>query len=239
MNAEGRSTTTRLVAFGEELWVADGPVCSFHGFPYPTRMAVIRLANGELFVWSPVRLDAALRAEVDALGRVMHLIEPNALHHLFLPDWIKAYPAARIYAPPGLSRKRRDIRFDAELGDAPEPGWAGEVEQIVLKGSVALTEILFFHARSRTALICDSIQSFPRRWFKGWRGLVARLDGIVQPDIGAPREWRLSFFNRKAARAAVERLLALAPERVVLAHADAAASDGAALIRRGFAWLLR
>ena len=154
-------------------------------------------------------------------------------------DWVKAYPGARIYAPPGLKKKRKDIRFDAELGDVPEPGWAGQIEQIALKGSVALTEIFFFHRKSRTALICDSIQSFPRRWFKGWRGLVARLDGIVQPSIGAPGEWRLSFFNRKAARIAVERLLALAPERVVLAHSDMADSDGALLIRRGFSWLLR
>ena len=201
-------------------------------------MAVIRLTNGELFVWSPVQLDAALRAEVDALGPVTHLVEPNALHHLFLPDWVKAYPAARTYAPPGLKKKRRDIRFDAELGDAPEPSWAGQIKQIVLKGSVALTEIFFFHyERLRTALICNSIQSFPRSWFKGWRGLLARLDGIVQPSIGAPGEWRLSFLNRKAARTAVERLLALAPERV-LAHSGMVASNGADLIRRGFAWLL-
>jgi len=239
MSVETKSAGTRLVPFGEELWVADGPVCSFYSFPYPTRMAVMRLASGDLFVWSPVRLDAALRAEVDALGPVTHLVEPNALHHLFLPDWIAAYPAARTYAPPDLKKKRKDIRFDAELGDAPEPGWVGEIEQIVLKGSVMLTEIFFFHYKSRTALICDSIQSFPRNWFKGWRGFLARLDGIVQPDIGAPREWRLSFFNRKAARTAVERLLALAPERVVLCHGDMAAGNGAELIRRGFAWLLR
>jgi hypothetical protein len=239
MSVDVKSVTPRLVPFGEELWVADGPVCSFYSFPYPTRMAVIRLANGDLFVWSPVRLDAALRAEVEALGRVAHLVEPNSLHHLFLPDWVEAYPAARVYAPPGLRKKRRDIRFDAELGAEPEPGWAGQIEQIVLAGSVALTELLFFHHGSRTALVCDSIQSFPHGWFKGWRGVLARLDGIAEPNIGAPREWRLSFLNRKAARAAVERLLALAPERVVLAHGEMVAVNGADLVRRGFAWLLR
>lgn len=230
---------THLVPFGEALWIADGPVCDFHSFPYPTRMAAIRLDNGALFIWSPIRLAAALRAELDALGPVAHLVEPNALHHLFLPAWIAAYPEARTYAPPGLAKKRKDIHFDAELADAPEPGWAGEIEQVVLKGSPALTEMLFFHRKSRTALICDSIQSFPRGWFKGWREVAARLDGIVQPGIGAPREWRLSFLNRNAARAAVENLLALEPERVVTAHAALQARDGAAFIRRGFSWLLR
>jgi hypothetical protein len=230
---------TRLVPFAEDIWVAEGPVCSFYGFAYPTRMAVIRLRGGELFVWSPVKLDDDLRGEVDALGVVAHLVEPNALHHLFLPDWIGTYPAARVYAPPGLKKKRKDIRFDAELGDAAEPGWAGQIDQIVLHGSFYLTEIFFFHRQSRTALICDAIQSFPRDWFKGWRGMLARLGGIVEPSIGAPSDWRSSFWNRKRARAAVEALLALAPERVVLAHCAPAAQDGAALIRRGFSWLLR
>jgi hypothetical protein len=38
-----------LQPFGPEIWVADGPVASFHGFPYSTRMAVIRLSDGSLF----------------------------------------------------------------------------------------------------------------------------------------------------------------------------------------------
>ena len=108
-----------LLQFGPEIWIVDGPVVSFHGFPYPTRMAVIRLSDGTLFVWSPIALSQPLRDALDALGPVGHLVSPNALHHLFLGEWKSAYPAARLYAPPGLRRKRKDLSFDAELGDAP------------------------------------------------------------------------------------------------------------------------
>jgi hypothetical protein len=132
-------------------------------------MAVIRLSDGSLFVWSPVALSTALRAAVDALGPVRYLVSPNALHHLFLAEWTFAYPEARLYASPRLRRKRRDLSFDAELGDAPEPAWAGDIAQVVLHGSFALTEIVFFHYHSRTALFADLIQNFPRDWFKGWR----------------------------------------------------------------------
>jgi hypothetical protein len=31
-----------LTAFGQNMFFADGPTVSFHGFPYPTRMAVVR-----------------------------------------------------------------------------------------------------------------------------------------------------------------------------------------------------
>src|SRR5215469_5158890 len=110
-----------LLQFGPEIWMADGPVTSFHGFAYSTRMAVIRLSDGSLFVWSPVALSDSLGAAVNALGSVRHIVSPNALHHLFLGDWKSAYPAARLYASPSLCSKRRDLTFDAELGDEPEP----------------------------------------------------------------------------------------------------------------------
>lgn len=227
-----------LQEFGPGIWVGDGSVVRPWGFPYPTRMAVIRLSDAGLFVWSPVALSAALRREVDALGPVHHLVAPNALHHLFLGEWRRAYPSARLYAAPGLRRRRRDLTFDAELGDSPEPGWAGDVDQVLVRGSIAMTEIVFYHRPSRTAIFADLIQNLPPDWFKGWRALVARLDGIVAPHPGAPREWRASFLDRRAARAALDRILAWPIERALIAHGDPAASDGAAFVRRAFGWLL-
>jgi len=227
-----------LQPFGPEIWIADGPVTSFYGFPYSTRMAVIRLSDGSLFVWSPVGLSTGLSAAVDALGPVRHLVSPNALHYLFLAEWTSAYPKARLYGSPRLRRKRRDLSFNAELGDAPEPAWAGDIDQVVLHGSFALTEIVFFHHHSRTVLFADLIQNFPREWFKGWRGVTARLGGIVAPHPSAPRDWRSSFLNRRAAHAALARVLAWPIERVVIAHGVLPTADGAAFVRHAFAWLL-
>lgn len=227
-----------LCQFGPEIWIADGPVTSFHGFPYPTRMAVIRLSGGSLFVWSPVALTDSLSASVNALGPVRHLVSPNALHHLFLEEWQSAYPAARLYAPPRLRRKRRDLSFDAELSDAPEPEWAADIEQVVLRGSFALTEVVFFHRGTHTALFADLIQNFSRDWFKGWRGFLARHGGIVAPNPGTPGDWRASFLNRRAARASLDKVLAWPIERVLIAHGDLPTGDGAASVRRAFTWLL-
>ena len=76
-----------LKKIGEEIWIADGPTVSFYGFPYPTRMAVVRLTGGDLWVWSPVGLSDELAAEVESLGAVRHLVSPNKIHHLFLGEW--------------------------------------------------------------------------------------------------------------------------------------------------------
>jgi hypothetical protein len=72
-------------------------------------------------------------------------------------------------------------------------------------------------ASSHTALFADLIQNFPRDWFKGWRGFLARHGGIVAPNPGAPCDWRASL---------------------LIAHGDLPTGDGVAFVRRAFTWLL-
>lgn len=228
-----------LHEFAPDVWVAEGPPAPFYlGFAYPTRMAVIRLSDGSLFVWSPVALGAALKREVDALGPPGCLVSPNKLHNLFLGEWKSAYPKARLCASPGLRQRRKDLAFDADLGDAPDPRWASDIDQVVMRGSLAMTEIVFFHRASRTALFADLIQNLPADFYAGWRGVLARFSGITAPHPSAPIDWRLSFLNRRAARAALARILAWPIERVIVAHGDPARANGAAFVRGAFAWLL-
>ena len=227
-----------LHEFGPSLWTAEGSIISFFGFPYSTRMALIRLSDGSVFAWSPTRLTDALKREVDALGPVRWVVSPNKLHHLFLAEWKSAYPDARLYASPGLRRKRKDLVFDGDLGDAPEPEWAADIDQVTVRGSFYLTEIVFFHHASRTAIFADLIQNFAPDWFKGWRGFLAQRGGICAPNPGAPNDWRNTFLGRRAARASLQRILAWPTERVLIAHGDPATANGAAFVRRAFSWLL-
>jgi hypothetical protein len=190
-----------------------------------------------LFIWSPVAVSTELRAEVDALGAVKCLVAPNSLHHVFLQDWKAAYPNAALYAAPGLRERRRDIAFDADLGDAPPPAWSVEIDQTPMRGNRITTEVVFFHRKSGTVLFTDLIQHFPRGWFTGWRALVARLDGMTGPEPRVPQKFRTAFNDRKAARDSLQRILAWPAEKVLMAHADPVRANGRAFIERTFAWL--
>ena len=228
-----------LLEFGPEIWVCEGPIIPFYfGFPYPTRMVVVRLSDGDLFVWSPIPLSPPMRREVDKLGPVRHLVAPNLLHHLFLAEWKSAYPEARLYAAPGLRRRRGDLTFDFDLVDTPNPRWAADLDQVLMRGSVAMTEVVFFHYRSRTVIFADLIQNLPNGWFKGWRRTLARIAGIVAPNPGAPWDWRASFISRRAARASLERILRWPIERALIAHGEPVAVNGSAFVREAFSWLL-
>jgi hypothetical protein len=227
-----------LREFGREIWIAEGSeVVAMLGFHYPTRMVVIRLPARELFIWSPIVLTESLRAEVDALGEVRYLIAPNSLHHLFIADWKHAYPDARIYAAPGLLKKRKDIVFDDELSDAPIPTWLGEIEHVVV-GNAITNEVVFFHCKSSTVIFTDLIQQFPSGWFSGWRAIVAKWDLMLGIEPSVPRKFRIAFTDRRAARASVERIFEWPAEKVLMAHGTPVTADGQAFLRRAFRWLM-
>jgi hypothetical protein len=200
-------------------------------------MAVIRLARDELFIWSPIALGDALRAEVAALGNVRYIVAPNALHHLHIAQWQRAFPDAEAWAPPGLREKRKDIAFGGDLGDTPAPQWSAGIDQVAVPGNRITTEIVFFHRASRTVLFTDLIQHFEPGWFKGWRALVARLDLMTAPEPQVPRKFRVAFTDRKAARAALRRILAWPAQKVVMAHGAPVEQDGRAFLARTFRWL--
>jgi hypothetical protein len=228
---------TMLELFGPQLYLAEGPVVSFYGFPYPTRMAVARLSDGNAWVWSPIALDDHLAGAVEAIGPVRHIVSPNKIHHLFLSEWADRWPEARLYAPPGLAEKRADLEFAAQLGDEPDPGWAADIDQVVFRGSLAMAEVAFFHRPSQTAIIGDLIQRHPESEMSGWQGMLMKWDGLVGDHGSTPREWRASFVRRGPARTARDRLLAWQPERLLIAHGECAQSGATAIIAAALGWL--
>lgn len=227
-----------LKAFGDNIWIAEDEGPAVAGFHYGIRMVVIRLSAGTLFVWSPIALSPELKDAVEALGDVAHIVAPNAFHHLYLGDWQAAFPDAFVCAPPGLRKKRPDIRFDRDLIDGDAAEWGGDVECVLVAGNIIFTEAVFFHAKSKTVIFTDLIQHFAPDAFSGWRAWIARADLMIAPEATVPRKFRVSFINRKAAKAALKRILDWPIENVLIAHGQPIEKDGKGVVERAFHWLL-
>lgn len=201
--------------FGDNLWLSDGPqVTAALGFHFPTRMAVIRLSDGGLWVWSPVALEG-VRPQVAALGEVRHIVQPSSLHDTWIGEWQAAYPQAQVWGP----------NFDTVPGSA-------EIAHVTVPNRIA-DETVFFHRASGTVLICDLLQQLPRGWYSGWRGLVARLDGMTGDAPQMPRKFRMAL--RPGARAALATVRDWRPERLVIAHGPPVAQGAAAVLDRALA----
>ena len=223
--------------FGPSIYVADGPVVSFYGFPYPTRMAIVRLSDGSAWIWSPVALNDALIEFVNTFDRVSHIVSPNKIHHLFLDEWHERWPEALLHAPPGLAQRKPETHFNAELADEPDPAWEADIDQVIFRGSLAMEEVVFFHRASRTALFCDLIQRHPETEMTGWRGMLMRLDGLVGSGGSTPREWRASFLQRARARSALETVKGWKPDRLLIAHGECAQTGATEVITKALRWI--
>jgi hypothetical protein len=226
-----------LAELAPSLFVADGPTVPFLSIPYPTRMVVVKLSNGDAWVWSPIALDAELERAVEAVGPVRHIVSPNKIHHLFLPEWAARWPDARLHAPPGLAARKPEVHFHAELGEDPDPAWAPDIDQVIFRGSLFMEEVAFFHRPSRTAIVGDLVQRHDPAHATGLKGWVMRLDGLVGDRGSTPREWRASFLRRGPARAARERVLAWNAERLVIAHGACASENATPILTQALAWM--
>lgn len=226
-----------LIPFGPDLWLVDGAdIRAAAGFHYPTRMAVARLSDGGLWLWSPVRLTPALLEALEQLGPVRHIVAPNRLHHMALSEWVHFCPGVRLHAAPGLRAKRGDLHFSSDLGDTPNPDWAGQIDQVIFPNAIA-DEVVFFHRDSGTVLFTDLLQQMPKGWYRGWRRLVAWLDLMTGAEPQVPRKFRMATRDKAAARAALETIRGWQPKQVVMAHGTPVTGDADAFLTRAFAWL--
>jgi hypothetical protein len=231
-----------LKPVGTGIWIVDGPVVQWGymgwRFPFPTRMTIIRLADGSLWIHSPTAPDEELLAKVDALGPVAHLVSPNAIHHISIGAWAKRYPEAKTWASPGV-RRRSPVDFTDDLENTPPTDWADVIDQRIAEGSPALKEVIFFHRPSRTMILADMIENFePDRIDRPWFRRLAGLTGILAPDGGAPRDLRLTYLAGHAKlKTTVGWMLDCHPEKVVIAHGKWFEEDGEAEIRRAFSWV--
>lgn len=226
---------SELDAWSDDVWIAEAPL-RFFGVPFGTRMTVVRLGDGSLVLHSPIHLSSSLKREIDQLGRVEHVVSPNKLHHLFIDAAMEAYPDAALHVPPGLAGKRPDLRFAAELTDDSPDAWRGEMEQLVVRGSRRMQEVVFFHARSRTLIVADLCENFGPH-----SPALTRAVARVCRMYGRPRmppDWQLSFRDRAALRDSFSRLFEWDFDAVILSHGALLRSGAKAVFRREYAWTL-
>lgn len=242
--ATGYEPLNTLKPLAEGIWLIDGPAIKSYGSPFSTRATVVRLENGDLWVHSPTRMAQDLRAELDALGPVAHLIAPNPTHYVHLRDWQEAYPRAKVWAAPGMveraARKGVELRVERRLKpDRAEAPWKGQLEQLIVAGSKTHREAVFFHMASRTLILTDLIVNIETAKLPAWFRPFVWLNGIDDTDGKTPPILRWTFRDKEAMADSVEEMIAWGPVRIVLAHGRCYMRDGVGELERAFRKLLR
>jgi hypothetical protein len=234
--------------FGPDIGIVDGPLeyMTIAGvrlpLAFPTRMTVVRLKSGDLFLHSPIVFNPTLVQQLQGLGSVRHLVSPNQFHYAHIGEWARAFPDAVMWASPHVRERARargiDVQFNRDLAaDAPDD-WRDDIEQCVIPGGY-FGEFAFFHKRSKTLVFADTMLNLELdKLGQPWR-FATWLTGMYYPDGGIFFGMRLPLvLQKRKTKAAIEKMLSWQPERIILSHGRCFETNGSAVLRRAFPWAL-
>jgi len=165
----------------DTVWVFE----QIQGFLYivvPIRMTVVKLAAGGLFIYAPIAPTPECIRLVQELvavhGDVRYIVLPTVSgieHKVFVGPFARQFPTAQVFVAPhqwsfpvnlplswlGFPAQRTQV-LPADSAAAP---FADEFDYAIL-GPIDLRwgsfeEVVFFHRRSRTLLVTDTVLSVP------------------------------------------------------------------------------
>ena len=226
---------------GDGLFVVDGPVVRDMGVHFTTRMSVVQLSSGDVWVSSPVEVPFEVLSEIRGLGPVRYLVSATPRHFWRLYTWHTLFPDAELWSSPltPITLKHGTLPLNGILNDQAALPWSHDLEHVVIRGNSWLNEVAFFHRQSRTLLVEDVIQIHKARAGHPVRNALIELGGVAAPGGGVSRDIRLTFRDRDAARASLRRILAWDFDKLVVAHGPIVTSGARETVENAFSWLTR
>lgn len=206
--------------------------------PLERKMTVFLLASGELAVHSPIAMDEAGMAALEAVGRPAWILVPNRIHGSEADWYADRYPSARVLVPAECRPKLFDRlkRIDGSLDDDwPEP-LSGEIAMVPVRGT-RMGEVAAIHAPSRTLVLTDLCFNYGPGDLPALASLVMRLNGAY--GRFGPTRFLKSFviIDVRAVKRSIETILEHDFERIVVSHGRTIASGGRDALHDAFEWL--
>jgi len=229
------NTTHELIPLDQDLWTVTQPH-RFYGIPVGTRMTIVRLQDGALWLHSPIQFNDKLKSALEKIGVVKYLIAPNRYHHMYLESFVEGYPEALVYAAPGLVTKRKDILFHRSLNNNEPQIWSEEIKSISIAGIPMLDEIAFLHIKTKTLILTDlcfnygSTKTRLLRWYR-------KLEDCDN-KFSFARLIKIGIRDRTALRKSIAAILEWDFDRIIVPHGNVVDTHGKQIFARAFQGLL-
>jgi hypothetical protein len=213
-----------LLELDEGIWTVTGDIKTplTH---IERRMTVVRLASGELVIFSAMALDESEMKKLEAAGRPAFLIVPGKFHRLDAGSWKQRYPAIKVIAPVAA----REAANEAAPVDATGVDFRDDEVRFVTVGGTAGFEaaLIVRRAAGTTLIVNDIIGNLPKD-----TGLVLRLFRFAGDEPHVPLPIKMGLKDKPGLR---DQLLAWADlpglKRVLMSHGEPIESDAADKLR--------
>jgi hypothetical protein len=198
---------------------------------FPRRMTVVRLANGDLIIFSAIALGDAEMRQLEAFGRPAWLVVPSDRHRLDAHAWKARYPDIKVIAPAGARPKVSEVvAVDTSDPDFGDPS----VRFIDVPGAQGKDAALEIHGPDGLTLVVNEIIG-NIHGEHGLKGFLLKLLGFAGEDgPHVPEPVKLGLEDGKAALAAqLERWgRARDLKRIIVSHGDIIENDPAGVLRK-------
>lgn len=223
-----------LTPFADGVWVGVAPA-RIVGMPLTTTMTVLRMQDGSLLLHSPTAMTPERLKAVQALGDVTHLYAPSLTHQRRIGEWAGAFPRAKLHGPPGLARKRPDLRIDRIHGEPMAPEMAAAIHEHPIAGCRLEETVVYYHP-ARVLIVADLVHNIGRpkhTWTKIYAGLMGFYGHVAMSRV---LRW-LAFSDRKAARRSIDRVLDEPFEALIIGHGSHLDTGGKEALTAAYSWL--
>jgi len=148
-----------------EITTFSRPFLRFGFLPFGGRSTAVKLQNGDVWVLASTPLTEETKSTVDKMGPVKYIMGADAVHHLFLADFKKAYPAAKVIGVEPLVAKKRaeGLTLDGAYGADPSDtkyGFEDEIKACYFTG-YSNKDVAWLHVTSKTLIEADLLLNLP------------------------------------------------------------------------------
>jgi len=158
-----------------------------------------------------------------------YLVGPDNVHHIFLSEYKKAYPDAKLLGVAELVDKQKDLTFDGVWGrDPPETkyGFEDEIKSCHFTG-FKNQDVAFYHPATKVMVTADLIFNLPatEQYSK------SKSSGKTPVSMG-PTGWIHSRLvsslglNKEAMKRDAQTVAGWDIEKIIMCHGDVIEKDG-------------
>jgi hypothetical protein len=195
----------------DDVWGIEESLSIGPGMRMPARATVVRLANGDVVLHSPLRLDDATAAAISKLGPVKAILAPNTVHWMFARAAAERFPSATLFGAPGLEKKL------GAFTPLPADGFVADgLRSFLVGGAPRMNEHVFLYRK--TLVVSDLVMNIHRD-FSPLMSVFLRING-VHGRFAHSRMWKVMGADAAAMARSLATIADWEFERIVPAHGD-------------------
>jgi hypothetical protein len=216
---------------------------------------------------SPVALTPEVKAKVTEMGgKVAYIIAPDIEHHIFITEWAKEYPEAKIIGPEGLQEKREKAT-DERIGKekfafiyTPENHEDNNIDkdfadnfEVEYVAPHPNKEIVLYYKPEKMLIEADLVFNMPcieqysrvSDEVKNANGLANRLFAGLQSTEGEAKGvkrllwYGMSSSNRPSFNASIQRIDTWDFDTLIPCHGETIQGGAKEFFRKVFDWHLK